>query len=453
MNSLWAETRGLLAGCLSENNFKTWIDPLKPLRLENCKLYLGCPNQFFLTWIRDNYYQTIISAIKTHQGPDQPVESVELSVLPIQQKPSVNHNSVQRQYELPHIEARTRSPLRFNPRFTFDRFIVGDANQYAYSAAKAIARGQEINTNSLFILSAPGLGKSHLSQAIGHQVLRHDMKRRIFYLTAEDFTNEMVYSLKNNCIEEFKNKYRRMCDVLVLEEINFLSGKEKVQAELTYALDCLIDNNKTVVFTSPRLPRDIPRLGRQFASRLSTSLISNIDPPDYDTRMRILELRAREQNLVIKESVLDFMAQKLKKDVRQLESGLNSLSAKSKLLSRPIDFSLAEETLKDLVEEEHDCTPDSIQEVVCRYYHVSLDDLRSRSRRKNLVLCRNVAIYLCRKMTDLSLEAIGRLFGRNHSTVLYSINTLENICRKDPKIRGQVDLLTEQIKKTVNTIH
>ena len=212
------------------------------------------------------------------KGEGYPIETIELCVAPAV-KPPKNHDiQPHSQYELPQLDVYRQSPMRFNPRFTFDRFVVGDCNEYAFSAARAMTREMEINTNALLILSDHGLGKSHLSQALGQTVLSENKRKKVYYLTAEDFTNEMVYSLKNRCIEDFKRKYRQACDLLVLEEVHFLSGKDKVQTELSYTLDSLYESNKKVVFTSSRLPRDIPKLGRQLSSRLSNSLISSITP-------------------------------------------------------------------------------------------------------------------------------------------------------------------------------
>jgi len=436
------------AAKLTEPNVKVWLNPLQPLRLEARTLYLGCPNRFFMAWVREHYYPHLVAALDAARAKGYEVESVELEVAATP-GPSHPEGPRPRPNELPHLEIHRRAPLRFNRRFTFDRFVVGSANQYAFSASLALAEGENLNTDALYLLAGPGLGKSHLSQAIGQHILKHQPDRRVFYLTAEDFTNELIYSLKNQNMAEFKDKYRRNCDVLVLEEVNFLSGKEKIQAELSYTLDCLNDNGKKIVFTSSNLPKDIPRLGRQFASRLNNTLISAIRPPDYETRLKILRQKARENDLVIPEPVLEFMAARLTKDVRRMESCLLSLGAKSKLLARPIDLALAEEALRDLGEEETpgEFNPELIQQTVCRYYQVSLDDLRSRSRRKNIVLTRNVGMYLCRRLTDLSLETIGKAFGRNHSTVLYSVNLIENRTRRDPKLRGQLDFLTEQVKR------
>ena len=448
MNSLWAAAREILNNHLSENNFKLWIDPLQPLRLDGQTLFLGCPNRFFLSWVKENYHSEMLGVLRGLNGNGHCVERVELEVAPIPKPHQEPRSQGQPQLELPCLEVHRRAPLRFNPRFTFDRFVVGAANQYAYSAARAMANGRELNTDSLYILSDHGLGKSHLSHALGQDVVSNDARSRVYYLTAEDFTNELVYSIKNRSVDDFKKKYRRECDVLVLEEIHFLSGKEKVQAELAYTLDSLIENRKRVIFTSAKLPKDIPRLSRQFASRLSNSLISTIEPPDYETRLRILESKALENGLALSDTVLEFMARQLRRDVRHMESCLNSLGAKCRLLKRSIDLDMARETLADLVQGNGACSAEAIREMVCHYFQVTLEELRSSSRRKNVVLPRNLGMYLCRKMTGLSLDSIGKVFGRNHSTVLYSVNLIENRSRRDPKLRNQVEFLADQVRRS-----
>ena len=448
MDETWATVYKALERSLPANKFKIWIDPLVPLRLDGQILYLGCPNHFFMGWVREHYSRHLEQALSEARGRGLAVESVKLELAPPPKAEAPDPDLVHKQFDLPRLNIHSAPPLRFNPRFTFSSFIVGKANQYAFAATQAMALGRELNSNSLFLYSDHGLGKSHLSQALGQQILLDDQRRRVYYLTAEDFTNEMVHAIKNRSVEEFKNKYRRECDVLVIEEIHFLSGKEKVQAELAYALDCLEENGKRVVFTSSKLPKDIPRLGRQFSSRISNSIISTIEPPDYATRLRILEYKAKEMGLKIGAVPMEFMAQRIKRDVRQMESCLNSLSAKSRLLSRSIDMSLIEETLADLIVDGSSCTPEAIRRLVCRQYNVTVDELLSKSRKKHLVLPRNLGMYLCRKMTTLSLEAIGELFGRNHSTVIYAVNLVENRSRRDTKLKAQLDFLVGQIQKT-----
>lgn len=446
MNALWGCVRENLSEKLSENNLRLWINPLKPLRIEEQTIWLGCPNKFFLSWVRDKYLGQIEDTLKKMPSSEGSIVSAKLEIAPAEDATCpAPPTPAPHQFELPRIQVHKRKHLRFNQDYTFDRFVVGSGNDFAYSASRALAQDHDLHTESLYLLSPPGLGKSHLCQAIGQEILSKDLRRKIFYLTAEDFTNEMVYSIKNNCLEGFKDKYRRQCDVLVLEEVNFLSGKEKVQSEFTYTLDCLMEDQKKVVLTSRYLPKDIPRLRQNLASRLNNGLISAIKPPDYETRLRILETKAKAQGLKIRDDVLAYLAQHLTQDVRQLECCLYSLGAKSKLLSRRIDMALAEEVLEELVADGEVLNPDAILKAICKMYKVDVSTLRSRSRKKSIVLPRNVAMYLFREYTDLSLEAIGKQFDRNHSTVLYGINTIDRAYEKDIKLKGQIDLLKKQL--------
>ena len=446
MHSVWSLMREHLSARLSEQNFKIWIDPIQPQRIDGDVLHLGCPNRFFLAWVREHYLEQIQSTLDALKSCGMAVQRVELEQANAQlpaRHPQPPAGAAQP--ELPNLEAFQRAPLRFNRRFTFDRFVVGSNSQYAYSATQALAMGQSLNTNALYLLSDPGLGKSHLAQALGHFVLSQNGSTRVYYLTAEDFTNEMVHSIKNQSMEDFKRKYRQGCDVLVLEEVHFLGGKEKVQSELSYTLDHLYENRKKVIFTSSKLPRDIPRMGRQLSSRLTTSLISTIEHPDFETRLKILEKKSREHGIAAPVEVLEYIAENVKKDVRQMESCLFSLDAKCKLLNRPVDLRMAEETLADLIEVAPKASLEAILDQICRYYSVSLDDLKSRSRRKNLVWSRNIGMFLTRKGTSLSLDDIGLAFGRNHSTVLYAVNLVENRRLRDPKLKGQVEFLGKKL--------
>ena len=451
MQAVWASALSILTEMLTEKELKLWIHPLLPLNLEQHTLALGCPNKFFLSWVKEKYLARIERAVEDaakHRTDLEDGLSIKLELAPAEAPQARPAPAVAYQYELPHINVYQQAPLRFNQRFTFDRFIVGQGNHFAYSVSLAMASEPDLDTSALMLLSAPGLGKSHLSQAIGHHILAGDPRKRVFYLTAEDFANEMVYSIKNNRIETFKNKYRSACDVLVLEEINFLSGKEKIQAELTYTLDRLMENRRKIVFTSTQPPKDIPKLRHKLLSRFNTSLMTTIAPPDFDTRLRILKAKAEELRLTLKENVLALIAKRLTQDVRQMESCLCSLAAKSRLLSRRIDAELVEEVMRDLVESRAGSSVDldSVLELVCRYYGVSPEDLRSRSRRKNVAEPRKMGIFLLRKTTDLSLSDIGKAFDRNHSTVLHALNTFQQSCQKDVKLKGQVDFLRQQLE-------
>jgi chromosomal replication initiator protein len=313
-------------------------------------------------------------------------------------------------------ENKTNGFRRLNQDFTFDRFVVGKCNEFAYSASKALATNGTMPYSSLFILAKTGLGKSHLSQAAAHAILQSNPTLRVYYITAEDFVNEMIFALKSNRIEEFKNKYRRSCDVLLLEEVHFLSGKAKTQLELGYTLDALADEKKRIIFTSSLLPRDIPNFNGELSSRLTSGIITTLEKPDYETRAMILQKKASEQAMVLSEEVMDFLAKELTGDIRQMESALRCIKAKSDLLHARINKDLAQEVLQCHLPTQRSVTMEDIKTVVCRYFKVDPLMLESKSRKKIHTFPRNVLVYLCRHLTALTVEQIGRSINRNHST-------------------------------------
>ena len=329
--------------------------------------------------------------------------------------------------------------------FTFDYFVVGGNNDYAYSASLSLASRKNTHQNSLFLLSKTGMGKSHLSQAIGHHVLTAYPNERVYYVTAEDFSNEMVQAYRHNSIDKFKGKYRNQCDVLLLEDVHYLSGKERTQIELALTLDTLIEAGKRIIFSSCYLPAEIPKLNDKLRSRLSCGLISTIEKPNFRTRTRILEKKAKINGYSIPGSVIHFLAGELTDDVRQLESGLNGVAVKSSLLGIPIDLSLAESVIKHIVCQRKRITIEVIKKLVCKYYHVSIDDIMSRSRKQNFVRPRQVAIYLSRRYTDSPLQSIGKSFNRYHATALHSINCIERGLKDNSSIQKQVEFFRQKL--------
>jgi chromosomal replication initiator protein len=269
----------------------------------------------------------------------------------------------------------------------------------------------------------------------------------VYYTTAEEFINEMVFSLKNNRIEAFKNKYRKACDVLLLEEVHFLSGKEKTQRELEYTLDALINDRKTIIFTSSVLPKDIPSLRKGMASRLTSGIITTMNRPDYETRVKILENKSAEQKLSLSDEAVHLLATHLDRDVRQIESALTCLKAKTELLKETISKDLVMEAIKCHVHEPAGTSVEEIKELLCRYFHLDTEVLSSRSRKKVHAYPRNVYAYLCREHTDATLEEIGKSINRNHSTVLYAAEVIAGKMKTDRSVRKQVEFLSRRINQ------
>jgi chromosomal replication initiator protein len=330
--------------------------------------------------------------------------------------------------------------------FTFDHFVVGANNDFAYSASLSLASRRGRQQPPLFLLSGTGLGKSHLSQAIGHHILNQTPDERVYYMTAEDFSNEMVQSFRHDAIAKFKSKYRQHCDVLVLEDVHYLTGKERTQIELAMTLDALYESGKRIIFSSCYLPGEIPKLHDKLRSRLSCSLISAIEPPNFRTRVRILQKKAALYDYRIPQEVINYLACELVEDVRQLESGLNGLAAKSSLLGVAIDLPLAESVLRHIAAQRKKITIEVIKKLVCKYYNVSIEDIVSRSRRQNLVRARKMAIYLARRFTDSPLQAIGKNFNRYHATALHSIQCIEKGLKQNSSIRQQVEFFRQKLE-------
>ncbi len=328
--------------------------------------------------------------------------------------------------------------------FTFDRFVVGSCNDLAYSAALSLASRKSDTWLPLFVLSKTGLGKSHLSQAVGHHILNRDPSFRVLYVTAEDFTSEMVDSLQGNTLNRFKDKYRASCDVLILEDVQFLSGKERTQKELSYVLDSLMESGKRLVFTSDHRPCEIPKLHDTVRSRLAQGLVATMETPDFKTRVRILKKKANGNQ--VPQEVLEMLASEIVTNVRELESGLNGVLARSRLLGTPIDEALAMEVLKNLQVAGKQLTIGSIKKLICKFYQVTEADLLSKSRKQTIVLPRQVAMYLGRRYTDQSFQAIGRSFNRYHATALHSVNAVEKHIKAKNEISKQVFFLCEKIE-------
>lgn len=446
MKAIWEEIKSQISSELPNNTFSLWIRPITFIERKEKSIFLGCPNKFSRNWVTENYMGVIQEKFANALSENC---DVVLKVRPVRKEaspPAFIRDS--KQLTLPNITRKGgNGSIRLNTGFTFDRFVVGPCNEFAYSASRALAHGAAWNYQSLLILSDTGLGKSHLSHAVGHAILEQKPDSRVYYATAEDFTNEMIFSLKNNRIEEFKNKYRRLCDVLLLDEIHFLSGKEKTQAELGYTLDALTNSNKNIVFTSSLPPKDIPRMSKGLSSRFTSGLVTTISDPDYETRVRILTRKASDQNITLSEEISDLLARHLKRDIRQLESVVKCLKAKSELLNTKIDLPMAKDVVSCLVSSEWSITPKQIQRLVCKYYKIDPDMLRSKSRKKIYAYPRSIHAYLCRCHTEETLENIGETINRSHSSVLYASEVIARKMETDSRVSREVNFLSKKLEE------
>jgi chromosomal replication initiator protein len=446
MSTLLDELKNHVKGHISEKSYSMWINPLSLIDENDDALVLGCPNKFSMNWIMEHYGALLEGGLK-HLGKSCNISFKVAATA--RKKREADMFQPSPQMDIPNIALRRdKGRFRFNREFTFDRFVVGSCNEFAYSVSKAMASGGSCSYDTLFMMANTGLGKSHLSQSIGHMLLDNNPDVRAYYITAEDFVNEMIFALKNNRIDEFKNKYRRSCDVLMLEEVHFLSGKEKIQAELGYTLDALANDRKKLIFTSSMLPKDIPNMSKELSSRLTSGLITTLDKPDYNTRVKIIEKKASENNLLLSEEIVHLFAEKLTKDIRQIESALRCFKAKADFMKVKADIDLAKEVLKYHITEQGAVSLEGIKKLVCKYYQIENTVLPSKSRKKMHAYPRNMYVYLSRNYSDATLEEIGKSINRNHSTVIYSSEVIEKKIKIDKKVKNQVDFLSQKIKES-----
>jgi chromosomal replication initiator protein len=442
MSHIWHEVKAALAKQLPDHSFRMWIEPLSLELADQYKARLTCPNHFFRKRVVENFSEAICTELQRLTG-----NSMQLDIEVAQLNPPPSETlAVPQQLPLPGMTVQPHFGRLLRGDFTFDQFVVGRNNDFAYSAALSLAAHHNTQQHVLYLLSGTGMGKSHLSQAIGHHILTESPSDRVYYMTAEDFTNEMVASYKTNSVDTFKNKYHKDCDVLLLEDIHYLSGKDRTQIELALTLDSMVNHNKKIIFSSCYPPSDIPKLNDNLRSRLTSGLISNIDPPQYNMRVRILNKYAKMNSWTVPKHVLEYLSSELTLDVRQLKSGLMGVVAKASLLGQPIDLELAASIIKNMVQKKQQITIGNIIKLVCKYYNLSPKELVSRSRKRSVVRPRQVAIYLARKYTDQPLQAIGKSFNRYHATALHAIGTVEKGLQQGGPIQGHIEYFTQKIE-------
>ncbi len=449
MKLVWAKVKSAIEEHIPGHSFRMWIDPVKFTRNNSNEITLSCPNYFSKKRLQENYREQIESEFLKLTGKNYQLafEICTSSEKPIVKKKFEKPTKYSNQMVLPGIGNPVMHHGRMLSRdYTFNDFVVGKSNDFAYSAALSLASSGTNHNNSLFLLSNTGMGKSHLSQAIGHHVIAEKPSERVYYITAEDFTNEMINSFKTKTSDKFKSKYRNQCDVLLLEDIHFLSGKEHTQIELSMTLDYLFESGKKIMFSSCTLPGDIPKMSDQLKSRFSSCLFSKIEAPIFNTRVKILRQKAKKAKVHVPDEIIEYLAGELTDDIRQLESGLIGVIAKSSLLGVPIDFQLAESILENIAVQKKTITIDVIKKLVSKKFGVSIPDLVSKSRKQSIVKPRQIAMYLSRKYTDQPLQAIGKNFNRYHATAMHAVNTIERGIKQEVITRNHIDYLSKKIE-------
>jgi chromosomal replication initiator protein len=452
---VWKDLRYHIKMQLPDNIFRMWIEPVQFLSCDGHILRLSSSNSYSVKRLKANYLTVFKEKLVKLGYSDIEIEfkaqKKQSSAEKNSKKSQINSTSILKpkkstQMTLPGMGLKFNNGRLLKKGFTFDDFVVGGNSDFAYSASLSLAHTRRNGHNILYILANTGLGKSHLSQAVGHHILTHRHSRSVYYVTAEDFTNEMINSINNKTIKQFKERYRKKCDVLILEDIHFLAGKYATQKELASTLDYLLDADKKIILTSYELPDAIPKLDAQLKSRLSIGLITEISPPDFGTRMKILDRKAKDYDYVMPRHVIEYIAQELNSNVRQLESGLHSIAIKGQLMGDNIDIDLARSVVGNIVDINNRISIDAIKKLVCREFAISEKEIISPSRQKKFSKARQIAIFLSRKYTDQSLKLIGNNFNRYHATVIYAINAVEKELKQKGELFGQINYLSKKIE-------
>ena len=456
MESFWEQVKYQIKKTLPDHSYRMWIDPVELLYHDDHHIKLSSPNAYFVKRLKDNYLPLFEEEFLKLGIIDINIEFEVISRTKFCSKEKNKETGAypalslpmkrSKQLNLPGLNVRFNNGRMFKKGFTFDDFVVGNNSNFAYSASLSLAQGKTNGSNILYILAKTGLGKSHLSQAVGYHIITNSLSKRVYYATAEEFTNEMIFSLKNKTIERFKEKYRKKCDVLILENVHFLSGKEATQNELAITLDYLLDADKKVIFSGCELPDDIPKLNDQLKSRLSLGLVTEIDKPDYATRVRILKKKSKIFGYDIPNQVTEYIAQELCDDVRQLESGLFGVAAKGNLMGYNIDIELAKSVLANITKAKKRITVETIKKLVCKEFSITETDIVSASRKSRIVKPRQMAIFLSRKYTDQPIKKIGNSYNKYHATAIYAINAVERELKQKSVICEQIKYLSKKIE-------
>jgi chromosomal replication initiator protein len=437
----WSKTIEEIEGKVGSQTFDLWFRPLKIVQLRDEEIILEVPNKFFKEWIDDHYPGLISETVQNIVKKPIPVKFEILKrkdEKAIRRKESLNENR----------RARLASRgIYLSPKFVFDTFVVGASNQFAHAASRAVAEAPGKAYNPLFIYGGVGLGKTHLMNAIGNAIIDKQPDMKLLYAPAEQFTNEFVYSMRNDKMDEFKAKYRGL-DVLIIDDIQFIAGKSGTQEELFHTFNALYDSHKQIVFSSDRPPKDISPITERLRSRFGMGLIADIQIPDVETKMAILGKKSEMEGIELPEDVSFFLASKIKSNIRDLEACMIRLGAHSSLTGKAISIEMAKDVLKDLIhDEERALTVDFIQKTVCEYYGLKVQDIKARKRTRDIAFPRQVAMYLCKVLTGSSLSEIGKGFGgKDHSTVIHACKLIEKKRKEDEEFDKKIDYLIKKIK-------
>ena len=444
ISDLWNNVLANIEKKISKPSYETWLKSTKADSLQGDRLVITAPNEFARDWLEQRYSPLISGTLYEITGEELAIKFI------IPQNKSEDELPIPNQVKrLRQDDDQPELPLNMlNQKNTFDTFVIGSGNRFAHAASLAVAEAPAKAYNPLFIYGGVGLGKTHLMHAIGHYVLEHNPSAKVVYLSSEKFTNEFINSIRDNKAEAFRNKYRKV-DVLLIDDIQFLAGKESTQEEFFHTFNTLHEENKQIVISSDRPPKEIPTLEDRLRSRFEWGLITDITPPDLETRIAILRKKAKADGLDIPNEAMLYIANQIDSNIRELEGALIRVVAYSSLINKDINADLAAEALKDIIPSSKPkvITILEIQKVVGEYFNIKLEDFTAKKRTKSIAFPRQIAMYLSRELTDFSLPKIGEEFGgRDHTTVIHAHEKISKLIVNDPQFQKQLNEINDLVK-------
>lgn len=444
LDDLWNSVLAQVEQKISKPSFETWLKSTKLLSYKGSNITIAAPNSFAREWLENHYVHLIAGILAELTGEDLLIKFV------------VQKDQEDTDFDLPapiiHAQSNDHfenAPGMLNPKYTFDTFVIGSGNRFAHAASLAVAEAPAKAYNPFFIYGGVGLGKTHLMHAIGHYVLEHNPNAKVVYLSSEKFTNEFINAIRDNRPGDFRNKYRNV-DVLLIDDIQFLAGKESTQEEFFHTFNTLHTESKQIVISSDRPPKEIPTLEDRLRSRFEWGLITDITPPDLETRIAILRKKAKADGLDIPNEVMHYIANQIDTNIRELEGALIRVVAYSSLVNQDINAELAAAALKDIIPNAKPrvVTILDIQEVVGEHFHIKLEDFTSKKRTKSIAYPRQVAMFLSRELTDFSLPKIGDEFGgRDHTTVIHAHEKITRLLKEDQQLQQDIQQIRSSLGK------
>jgi len=443
MDKVWTRTQKQLKNVLNEETYKLWFTSIKPVALNQTSITLEVPNDFSEVWLKDNYLQLLQDSLGATTGRKL---NIKFQVTPGASVPVTKTPKKKGARKTPAAKT-SEGDLVFNPRNTFETFVVGNNNSFAHAAALAVAQAPGKSYNPLFLYGGTGLGKTHLLHAVGQHVVETKKGAKVSYVSSEKFTNDYISAIQDNQLVKFRKKYRQT-DVLLIDDIQFLAGKERIQEEFFHTFNALHEAHKQIVLTCDRPASEIQNLEHRLVSRFEWGLVTDLQPPDVETRLAILRNKVKSMGVEIPEEVMTFLANRIRTNIRRLEGALIRVASYAHLTGKELTNDVVENLLREILQEEgrHTITIEFIQKKVAEKYDIRMADMTSKRRPENIAFPRQIAMFLSRQLTEHSLSAIGEAFGgRDHGTVLHACRLVKDRCEIDANVRQTVSYLEKQL--------